>query len=142
MGSLTIVVCVKVSPDTAQLRADPHTGAPRLSEAPRRISTFDENALEEAVRLKGDHGGKIVALSLVAEDPPPEITIEGFKSVGPYLLPVPGNRAHSERFRAFLNQGFLLSPVETIPSIVPVEISDGERVRLGRAASIALQSEA
>jgi len=72
---LTIVVCVKVSPDTAQLRADPQTGAPRLAEAPRRISTFDENALEEAVRLKEKHGGKIIALSLVAEDPPPELVL-------------------------------------------------------------------
>jgi electron transfer flavoprotein beta subunit len=72
---LTIVVCVKVSPDTAQLRADPQTGAPRLVEAPPRISTFDENALEEAVRLRERHGGKVVALSLVAEDPPPELVL-------------------------------------------------------------------
>jgi electron transfer flavoprotein beta subunit len=72
---LTIVVCVKVSPDTAQLRADPQTGAPRLAEAPRRISTFDENALEEAVRLTEKHGGKVVALSLVSEDVPPELVL-------------------------------------------------------------------
>ncbi|MHC5211031.1 MAG: electron transfer flavoprotein subunit beta/FixA family protein [Planctomycetota bacterium] len=75
MRPLTIVVCVKVSPDTAQLRADPQTGAPRLVEAPPRISTFDENALEEAVRLRERHGGKVVALSLVAEDPPPELVL-------------------------------------------------------------------
>jgi len=75
VGPLTIVVCVKVSPDTAQLRADPQTGAPRLAEAPRRISTFDENALEEAVRLKEKHGGKVVALSLVSEEPPPELVL-------------------------------------------------------------------
>ena len=76
MGPLTIVVCVKFSPDTAQLRADPETGAPRLAEAPRRIGTFDENALEEAVRLKERHGGRVVALSLVAEDPPPELVLK------------------------------------------------------------------
>jgi len=72
---MTIAVCVKVSPDTAQLRADPQTGRPRLAEAPRRISTFDENALEEAVRLKEKHGGKVLALSLVAEAPPPELVL-------------------------------------------------------------------
>jgi len=75
VAELTTVVCLKVSPDTAQLRADPRTGAPRLAEAPRRISTFDENALEEAVRLKERHGGKVVALSLVHDDPPPELVL-------------------------------------------------------------------
>ena len=75
MGPLTIVVCVKVSPDTAQLRADPQTGAPKLAEAPQRISTFDENALEEAVRLKETHGGKVVALSLLSEDAPSELLL-------------------------------------------------------------------
>jgi electron transfer flavoprotein beta subunit len=75
IGSLTIVVCIKVSPDTAQLRADPRTGTPRLDEVPRRIGTFEENALEEAVRLKEKHGGKVVAVSLVAEAPPPELIL-------------------------------------------------------------------
>jgi len=75
VGPLTIAVCVKVSPDTAQLRADPRTGTPRLDEAPRRIGTFDENALEEAVRLKEKHGGKVVAVSLTAESPPPELIL-------------------------------------------------------------------
>jgi electron transfer flavoprotein beta subunit len=72
---LTVVACVKFSPDTAQLRADPVSRAPRLDLAPRRIGTFEENALEEAVRLKERHGGKVVALSLVAEAPPPELVL-------------------------------------------------------------------
>jgi electron transfer flavoprotein beta subunit len=72
---LTIVACLKVSPDTAQLRADPDSRAPRLDEAPRRIGTFDENALEEAVRLKERHGGKVVTLSLLSEAPPPELVL-------------------------------------------------------------------
>ena len=72
---MTIVVCVKVSPDTAQLRSDAQTGAPRLAEAPPRISTFDENALEEAVRLKEKHGAKVLAVSLVAAAPPPELVL-------------------------------------------------------------------
>jgi electron transfer flavoprotein beta subunit len=72
---LTIAVCIKVSPDTAQLRADSRTGAPRLDDVPYRIGTFDENALEEATRLKEKHGGKVVAVSLTAGAPPPELIL-------------------------------------------------------------------
>lgn len=75
-GPLTIVVCIKVCPDTAQLRADPRTGAPRLDDVPQRIGTFDENALEEAVRLKEQHGGKVVVVTLAAGAPPPELILK------------------------------------------------------------------
>lgn len=76
IGPLRIVVCIKISPDTALLGMDPQTRAPKLDEATRRIGTFDENALEEAVRLKERHGGQVVALSLATEAPPPEIILK------------------------------------------------------------------
>jgi len=72
---MRIAVCIKVTPDTAQLRADPQTGAPRLDQAPPRVSTFDENALEEAVLLKERLGGELLAVTLVAEAPPPELLL-------------------------------------------------------------------
>jgi electron transfer flavoprotein beta subunit len=72
----TFAVCVKFVPDTAQLRADSQTRAPRLDEAPLRISTFDEHALEEAVRLKEAHGGRVEVLSLVAAPPPEELVLK------------------------------------------------------------------
>jgi electron transfer flavoprotein beta subunit len=37
--------------------------------APRKISDFDKNALEEAVRLKEQLGGEIVTLTVGSEDP-------------------------------------------------------------------------
>lgn len=72
---LSSVVCMKVTVDTAQLKADPRTSAPALAAAPLRISTFDEHALEEAVRLKEKHGGRVIVLSLVAEKPPPDLIL-------------------------------------------------------------------
>ncbi|HEX6200148.1 MAG TPA: electron transfer flavoprotein subunit beta/FixA family protein [Thermoanaerobaculia bacterium] len=63
------VVCAKITVDTAELRADPDTGAPRLDGAPRRIGTIDENALEEAVRLREAHGGSVTLLVLGGEVP-------------------------------------------------------------------------
>lgn len=72
----TFAVCVKFVPDTAQLRADAQTRAPRLDEAPLRISTFDEHALEQAVQLKEAHGGRVEVLSLVAAPPPEELVLK------------------------------------------------------------------
>jgi electron transfer flavoprotein beta subunit len=67
---------MKISIDTAELKADPQTGTPIFEKAPLRISTFDENALEEAIRLREKHGGKVLVLSLVPLDPPREIVLK------------------------------------------------------------------
>lgn len=61
---MNLVVCAKITVDTAELRADAATGAPRLDGALRRISTVDENALEEAVQLRDAHGGSVTVLVL------------------------------------------------------------------------------
>jgi electron transfer flavoprotein beta subunit len=72
---LRCVVLLKFCPDTAELTADPDTRAPRFAAAPWRISTFDEHALEEAVRLGERHGAEIRTLSLVPESPPRELVL-------------------------------------------------------------------
>lgn len=66
---MEIVVCIKITVDTAELKADSVSGAPRLDAAPRRIGTIDENALEEAVRLREAHGGSVTVLTLGADLP-------------------------------------------------------------------------
>src|SRR5512142_997403 len=71
-----IVVCVKIVPDVSVLRADPATGAPALERAPRRISEFDETAIEEAVRLREAGGGDVTGLSLVTTPPPREVVLK------------------------------------------------------------------
>jgi len=43
-------------------------GEPRLVDAPRRMSTFDKNAVEEALRLKNSISGDITVLSLGGGD--------------------------------------------------------------------------
>lgn len=73
---VTSVVCLKICVDTSQLKAVPVTRAPNLKDAPQRISTFDENAVEEAVRIKEKHGGQVVAVTLVAATPPKEIVLK------------------------------------------------------------------
>jgi hypothetical protein len=101
-------------------------------------SVFPESDIIAAYRLaaliRGVH-------DLVSAPAPPEVRLPGYNSVGPYLLPVDSERSHSERFDILLKSGFLTSPVETVPSIVPAEMSAGELAQLRRAAAIAVQSE-
>ncbi|HET9985716.1 MAG TPA: electron transfer flavoprotein subunit beta/FixA family protein [Longimicrobiales bacterium] len=73
--TLSIAVCTKFTPDVSQVKADPATGRPDLARAPYRINNFDENAIEEAVRLKEQHGGRVVAISLIDHEPPRDVVL-------------------------------------------------------------------
>ena len=63
-----IIVCLKYAIDVAQIKVDPTTRKLLTVGTPRKVSDFDKNALEEAVRIKEKHGGEVVALTLTAED--------------------------------------------------------------------------
>ncbi len=58
-----IVVCVKQTVDVYQLKPHPETLAPQFSQAQYKNSDFDLNALEEAVRIKEKHGGRVVLVT-------------------------------------------------------------------------------
>src|SRR5829696_7825137 len=70
--AMDIVVCIKQVPDP-----DIPTGDFKVDEAARRvvppagvapvISTFDQHAIEAAIQLKEQHGGKVTVLSLGGE---------------------------------------------------------------------------
>ena len=47
-----IAVLVRLAPDVTQLKIDPSTRAPRMEGLPWKVSDFDKNAIEAAVRLK------------------------------------------------------------------------------------------
>lgn len=61
---MDIIVCMKQVPDLQQIRIKRETREPVLEGAPFVFGQFEKNALEEAVRLKEKHGGKIIALAL------------------------------------------------------------------------------
>ncbi len=88
-GGLAIAVCVKFVVDLEQLRVDPATGEPDLAHARYRINEFDRNALEEAVRLKERHGGRIIGLSLLEAEPPRDVYLRAIAAGldALYLLP-------------------------------------------------------
>ncbi len=58
---MDIVACIKQIYDLSQIKVDA-SKRPVTEGVARKISDFDRNALEEAVRLKEKHGGKVLAL--------------------------------------------------------------------------------
>ncbi|HET6399503.1 MAG TPA: electron transfer flavoprotein subunit beta/FixA family protein [Candidatus Thermoplasmatota archaeon] len=47
-----IAVLVRMAPDVSQLKIDPATRAPKMEGLPWKVSDFDKNAVEAAVKLK------------------------------------------------------------------------------------------
>ena len=64
-----IIVCLKQAVDVSQLKVDPATRRLLLASAPKKISDFDKNALEEAIRIKEKLGNvEIFTLTVTSED--------------------------------------------------------------------------
>ena len=61
---MEIVVCVKQVPDTTEVKIDPVTNTLVRQGVPSIVNPFDVNAVEEAIRLKEKHGGKVTVISM------------------------------------------------------------------------------
>lgn len=61
---MKIVVCVKQVPDTNEVRIDPATGTLVRDGVPSIINPDDKNALEEALRLKDEHGAHVTVITM------------------------------------------------------------------------------
>jgi electron transfer flavoprotein beta subunit len=68
-GLRRIAVCLKQAVDVSQLKVDPATRQLITASAPRKISDFDKNALEEAIRIKEKLGdAEICTVTVSSED--------------------------------------------------------------------------
>jgi electron transfer flavoprotein beta subunit len=68
-GLKRILVCLKQAVDVSQLKADPATRQLITAGAPKKISDFDKNALEEAIKIKEKLGGvEVLTLTVSSED--------------------------------------------------------------------------
>jgi len=63
-----ILVCVKQALDVSQIKVDTATRRLITVDASKKISDFDKNALEEAVRLKEKLGGEVITVTVGPED--------------------------------------------------------------------------
>lgn len=59
-----IVVCIKQVPDSAQIRVHPVTNTIMRQGVPAIINPYDLFALEEALRLKDQYGGRVTVLCM------------------------------------------------------------------------------
>jgi electron transfer flavoprotein beta subunit len=59
-----IVVCIKQVPDSAQIRVHPVTNTIMRQGVPAIINPYDLFSLEEALRLKDLHGGRVTVISM------------------------------------------------------------------------------
>jgi electron transfer flavoprotein beta subunit len=67
-----ILVCLKQAVDVSQLKIDPATRQLITAGAPRKMSDFDKNALEEAIRIKEKTPGtEVFTLTVSAEEAKP-----------------------------------------------------------------------
>jgi len=61
---LHTLVCVKQVPDTTEIKMDPKTNTLDRSSAPTIINPYDAHAVEEAVKIKKQFGGKVSIISM------------------------------------------------------------------------------
>ena len=64
---MKIAVCVKQAVDESELKVGPD-GVPLLSGAASKVSTFDKNAVEEALRMRSAAGGEVVVFTVGPAD--------------------------------------------------------------------------
>jgi electron transfer flavoprotein beta subunit len=62
--AMHIIVCVKQVPDTANVRINPETNTLMREGVESIVNPFDEYALEQALRLKDQHGARVTALTM------------------------------------------------------------------------------
>lgn len=60
---MNVIVCMKQVIDLEQIRIKPHTRRPVIEGLPVLFGDFEKCALEEAVRIKERHGGKVTAVA-------------------------------------------------------------------------------
>ena len=64
---MNIVVCAKQVPDASEIKID-SSNKLVLSGVPQKISDIDKNAMEEAIKIKDKHGGKITVVTIGSAD--------------------------------------------------------------------------
>jgi len=61
---MNIVVCIKQVPDTTEVKIDPVKNTLIRDGVPSIVNPFDEYAMEAAIKLKEQYGGKVTVLTM------------------------------------------------------------------------------
>ena len=65
---MNIIVCAKQVIDISEMKVDSNTKKPILQGVLQKISDIDKNALEEAIKIKEKHSGKITVVTIGPTD--------------------------------------------------------------------------
>jgi electron transfer flavoprotein beta subunit len=61
---MEIIVCIKQVPDTTEVRIDPEKGTLIREGIPSIVNPFDEYAVEAALRIKEEMGGRVTVITM------------------------------------------------------------------------------
>ena len=61
---MNIIVSIKQVPDTTEMKIDPRTNTLIREGVKSIINPYDKNAIEQAIRLKEEHGGKVTVITM------------------------------------------------------------------------------
>lgn len=61
---MNIIVCIKQVPDTTEVKIDPETNTLIRDGVPSIVNPFDKNALEAAIQLVEEYGGKVTVMTM------------------------------------------------------------------------------
>lgn len=61
---MNAVVCIKQVPETTDVRVDPKTNALIREGVTTIVNPVDENAIEAALQLRDQHGGKVTVITM------------------------------------------------------------------------------
>lgn len=150
---MNIIVCAKQVVDISELKMDSETKKPILQGLDKKVNEIDKNAIEEALKIKEKHGGKITVITVGEADAkdrmkeilamgadegiiitPPEknldyavittILAEAIKKIGSYNLIICGE-ASTDMFSGQV--GPRLAGLLSIPQITYVQSLDAEK---------------
>jgi len=65
---MNIIVCAKQVVDISEMKIDKSSNTPILTGLDKKVNEIDKNAMEEAIKIKGDHGGKITVVMIGEPD--------------------------------------------------------------------------
>ncbi|EEG77713.1 electron transfer flavoprotein subunit beta/FixA family protein [Dethiobacter alkaliphilus] len=61
---MEIIVCIKQVPDTTEVKIDPEKGTLMREGVPSIVNPFDKNAVEAALQLRDEKGGKVTVITM------------------------------------------------------------------------------
>ena len=65
---MNIIVCAKQVVDISEMKIDKSTNSPIMTGLDKKVNDIDKNAMEEAIKIKVTHGGKITVITVGEPD--------------------------------------------------------------------------